>query len=449
MSESKLFNMFISNIEFNIEEFLIEELTDMQKEIIDEASFIFKDNIVGDLTTFGGNIKKNEEKFDEFAKKAEEEIEKDQYKEIKKELKEFLKKLPEMIIKTCYAIIPVKELPWENVIFRTKPQIIYDEKIKLVDNVISYYGLTNCYIGRTTIYGKINGQEPLFAPFTGNLDLGGLKLEEFKEESNSFIYVDNIINSLESAITKSQLAKYHEQFSRHGDPVADFLMKREELIEVMSRLTTSLESGRTKSDIALSSIALPISSENKTLTIVIEESSENNKYTKCFEAFLKFSAACCEIPNMSSVGTQEETQSGQIRTPGGQELKAWTAEELAQEAQKRLSTQSEMPFWTEEELSKFVSERGTGIPEGMEVWTEEDLKELAKKRSGGGLNIPEWEDQEFPECKNCGYSLRPGWEKCPICGTPVKENANEVSDGEEKSEELEEESSEDESRKES
>ena len=448
MSESKLFNMFISNIDFNIEEFLIEELTDMQKEIIDEASFIFKDNIVGDLKTLGGNIKKNEEKLNEFMKKAEEEMERDQYKEIKKELKEFLKKLPEMIIKTCYAIIPVKELPWEDVIFLTKPQIIYDEKVKLVDDMISYYGLTNCYIGRTTIYGKINGQEPLFAPFTGNLDLGGLKLEEFKEKSNSFIYVDAIINSLDSTITKSQLAKYHEQFSRHGDPVADFLMKKEDLVEIMSRLTSSLESGRTKSDIALSSIALPIPSEKKTLTIVIEESSENDKYTKCFEALLKFSAACCEIPSISSLDSQQETQSGQIRTPGGQELKTWTAEELAQEAQTRLTSQPEMPVWSEEELSKFVSERGSGIPEGMEVWTEEDLQELAKKRSGGGLNIPEWEDQVFPECKNCGYSLRPGWEKCPICETPVEESVNKVSDKEEKSEEFEEKSSEQEDTKE-
>jgi hypothetical protein len=396
----------------------------------------------------GGNIKKNEEKFKEFMKKAEEESEKDQYKEIKKELKEFLKKLPEMIIKTCYAIIPVKELPWEDIVFRTKPQIIYDEKIKLLDNPISYYGLTNCYIGRTTIYGKIDGQEPLFAPFTGNLDLGELKLEEFKEISNSFMYVDAIINSLDSAITKSHLAKYHEQFSRHGDPVADFLMKKEELLEIMSRLTTSLESGRSKSDIALSSIALPIPSAKKTLMVTIEESSENDKYTKCFEAFLKFSATCCEIPSISSVASEQEAQSGQVRTPGGQELKTWTAEELSQEAQKRLSSQPEVPVWTEEELSKFVSERGAGIPEGMEVWTEEDLQELAKNRSGGGLNIPEWEDQEFPECKNCGYSLRPGWEKCPICETPVEENVNEVSDREEKSEEIEEKTSEQEDTKE-
>ncbi|MFW9782709.1 MAG: hypothetical protein ACFFFB_10545, partial [Candidatus Heimdallarchaeota archaeon] len=96
-------------------------------------------------------------------------------------------------------------------------------------------------------------------------------------------------------------------------------------------------------------------------------------------------------------------------------------EELAQEAQKRMVTQPNIPSWTPEELEKFAAERSSGIPEGMEVWTEEELHDLAEKRRGGGLNIPEWApDEELTEC-SCGYSLRPGWSKCPICGNPVGE----------------------------
>jgi hypothetical protein len=78
-----------------------------------------------------------------------------------------------------------------------------------------------------------------------------------------------------------------------------------------------------------------------------------------------------------------------------------------------------MPEWSEEELSKFTAGRRTGLPEGMEVWTEEDLHELARKRQGG-LDIPEWEpDKEMGECTKCGYALRSGWSRCPVCETPV------------------------------
>ena len=82
--------------------------------------------------------------------------------------------------------------------------------------------------------------------------------------------------------------------------------------------------------------------------------------------------------------------------------------------------------WSEEDLLKFSEERGSGIPEGMEVWKEEDLQELAEKRRRGGLNIPEWKpDQDMTECASCGYGLRPGWTKCPVCDAPIGEEPTE------------------------
>jgi len=429
LSEAKLFEIFIDSLDFEVSEYLVEELTELQKDIITDATFILKDNIIGEVKSFGGSVKKNEEKFKEFMKKADTELEKDKYKDIKKKIKEYLKKLSELIIKTCVAIIPVKEMPWVDVVFRTIPRIIYDDKIELLDNSIAYYGEIKCFIGRTTLYGKIKDQEPLFAPFTGNLDLGDYKLDATEKvpKSHLFPYISALINSLDSVIIKNQLAKYHEEFQRHGDPICDFLMKDDDLVNSMKKITTALESGRITSDIAVCSIAVPLPSDKKSIVLITDDSQENSRYGDCFEALLRLSSSCCQVPSQSH---QEPTQSaptagptgGGIRTPGGQELKSWTAEELASEAQKRLNSQPDLPSWSEEDLVKFADERGSGIPEGMDVWKEEDLQELAEKRRSGGLNIPEWQpDQDMSECSSCGYSLRPGWTKCPVCDTPVSE----------------------------
>jgi len=435
LSETKLFEIFVNSLNFDVSEYLVEELTELQKKIVDDATFILKENIVGDIISFGGSVKKNEEKFKELMKQAELELEKDKYKDIKKNLKDYLKKLSELIIKTCITIIPVKELPWGEVIFRTIPRITFDDKIHFLDNAIAYYGEINCFIGRTTIFGKMKdpSSEPLFAPFMGNLDLGDYKLEasQDKPKSQVFSYVNAIINSLDSAITKSQLVKYHEGYQRHGDPICDFLMKDDELLVSMGKITTALESERSKSDIAVCGIAVPLPSDKRSLIITTEEGQVDSRFGNCFEALLKFSAASCQVPSPNQEATpQAEAASGQIggpiRTPGGQELKVWTAEDLANEAQKRLATQPNIPSWSEDELIKFADNRGSGIPEGMEVWKEEELVELAEKRRSGGLNIPEWQpDQDMTECSNCGYSLRPGWTKCPVCGTLIGEKPSE------------------------
>jgi len=113
---------------------------------------------------------------------------------------------------------------------------------------------------------------------------------------------------------------------------------------------------------------------------------------------------------------------GSVRTPGGQDIKVWTADELAQDAQSRPAggVPPGMATWSEEDLAKVAAERGSGIPEGMEVWSEEELEKLAKSRQGGGLNIPEWKpDDSLLECSNCQAALRKGWDSCPICDTPV------------------------------
>jgi len=429
LSEEKLFEIFINSLNFEVSEYLVEELTELQKDIITDATFILKDNIVGEVRSFGGSVKKNEEKFKEFMKQAESELEKDKYKEIKKKLKDYLKKLSELIIKTCVAIIPVKEMPWVDVVFRTVPRITYDDKVQLLDNTIAYYGEIKCFIGRATLYGKIKDQEPLFAPFTGNLDLKGYKLDASNKEPKShlFPYISAIVNSLDSVITKNQLAKYHEEFQRHGDPICDFLMKDNELVNSMKKVITALDSGRIQSEIAVCSIAVPLPSDKKTIVLITDESQEDSRYGNCFESLLRLSASYCQVPSQSQQPPSQGAPisaptGGGVITPGGQELKAWTAEELASEAQKRLATQPNLPSWSEEDLKKLAEERGSGIPEGMDVWKEEELQDLAEKRRRGGLNIPEWQpDQDLTECASCGYSLRPGWTNCPVCDAPVGE----------------------------
>ena len=427
MSEQKLFQVFKNKLEFDPADYLVSseehELTSFQKKMIDNATAILKDNVIGSLKSFGGSVKANEEKFKELEKRAAEELENEQYEAIKKELKSYIKKLRELIEKTCVAIIPVKEMPWVDVLFRSVPRIVFDKKVELLDNGIAYYGEIKCVITRPTIFGKISGEKPLFAPVMGTVDLGGYKLNETEKgpKSQIYSYVSAIINSFDSTMTKNHLAKFHEGFQRHGDPICDFLMKDVELVNSMEKVASSIESGRLSSDIAVYSIALPQTADKTTLLIVVDEGEDPNQFTRCFEALLRFSAESCNVPTPQPQALTQAApqQPGAVRTPGGQELKVWTAEDLASEAQKRMQSQPTMPEWSEEELNKFAAERGTGLLEGMEVWTEDDLQEMARKRQGG-LDIPEWEpDKEMAECAKCGYALRPGWSRCPICETPV------------------------------
>ncbi|MCK4649259.1 hypothetical protein KAT51_07030, partial [bacterium] len=412
---------------------------------------------------FGGNFSKNKSKFEEWSKKAEELIKDEKYKEAKKELKDilkdFIKSAQKLIENTCFAVIPVKEMPWEDVVFRTVPRIVLDgKKIKYQADSIAYCGEIKCVISRATIFGKMKDAEPLFAPVMGGLDLGGFKLDEAQQKGNKskiYPYVSAIIGSMDAVTTKSHLAKYHEGYQRHGEPICDHLMKDKDLLESMTRVVSALESKRINTDMAVCGIALPHSDDGKTLLIVTDDGKESDtgRFSRCFEGLLRFSAAGCEAPSSRRSAEGNIRQAGQmtqaaqaqqgpsgpgvgglmapagpaqpggtVRTPGGQDIKVWTPEELAQDAQSRPQggVPPGMATWSEEDLAKVASERGSGIPEGMEVWTEDSLEELAKSRQGGGLNIPEWKpDDNLLECAHCGAAMRPGWDECPICEKAV------------------------------
>jgi len=429
---------------------------------MEDATFILKDNICDEVKKFGGNFGKNKSKFEEWSKKSEELLKDEKFKDSKKELKDilkdYIKSAQKLIENTCFAVIPVKEMPWEDVVFRSIPRITFDgKKIKYQDNSIAYYGEIKCVISRATIFGKMKDAEPLFAPVMGELDLGGFKLDEAQQKgikSKIYPYITAIINSLDAVTTKSHLAKYHEGYQRHGEPICDHLMKDKDLLESMKRVVSALESKRIDTDMGVCGIALPHSNDGKTLLVVTDDGKESDtgRFSRCFEGLLRFSAAGCESPssrrsaegNIQQAGQMTQAAQAQqgpsgpgvgglmapsgpaqpggtVRSPGGQDIKVWTADELAQDAQSRpQGGVPQMATWSEEDLAKVAAERGSGIPEGMEVWKEEDLEELAKSRQGGGLNIPEWQpDDSLLECASCGAAMRPGWDECPICETPV------------------------------
>ena len=386
MAEQEVFKKFIDNLEFDITEYLDIEVSENQNKLIEEATSIMKDNIIGEVKKYGGNLKKNAEKFENFINDAEKRLDED-YKDFQKELsqvfKDYTKKLRKLIEKSCMAIIPVKEMPWVEILFRSTPRItIENKKPNLFDDGIAYYGEIKCVISRTTIYGKMKDEEPLFAPLMGELDLIGYKLDESQKGSKSQIhsYINAVINTLDASTTRLQLAKYHEGYQRHGEPICDFLMNKKDLLDIMKKIRSGLESSRIKSNIAVCGISIPLTNDKTSLVLITDDGAKNDsdRYTRCFEAFLNFSAAGCEAPSARRADEAQaqvpSQQPGGVRTPGGQELKEWTAEELAAESQQRGGgIPSGMEAWTEEELQNLSAERGAGIPEGMEVWTEEEL----------------------------------------------------------------------------
>ena len=92
MPDEDIFKKFLNKLAFDVSDYLDDShLSNFQKKLIDDAAFIFKDNIVGDIKQYGGNLENNNEKLENFIKKAEQELDNEEFKESAKELKQFLK----------------------------------------------------------------------------------------------------------------------------------------------------------------------------------------------------------------------------------------------------------------------------------------------------------------------------------------------------------------------
>ncbi len=416
MSELKLFEKFRDSIDFTVSDFLGPDLSNQQKKAIDDVFAIIKRNASGDIESFGASIKNNESLYKEIEGRIKENIEKEEFKPIKKALKDFAKKISEFIDATCFAIIPVKELPWKELFFRSVPEIHFTgDKMNINKEKFAFYGEIKRILPRITIFGKLKGSDPLFAPHALELDLKiPSEVQNETQKVRNYMYVYHIIQTLNSEVTKNQLVKYEEEFQRHGDPVCDYLMNDDQLKESMKKMYLTSD---IISEVSVNAIAIPLKEDGSSLVVALFEHDIPQKFDNCFEFLLNFSAGCVRAPSDAQVA---------VRSGGAQgspELKTWTTEELAEQTQQRGGgVPPGMEIWTKEDLIQMQKEQSSGIPEGMEVWTEEELAELSKKRQGGGLNIPEWEpDKNMTECSKCGYNLRPSWRECPVCGRKVDE----------------------------
>lgn len=442
MSIQENFRKLINRSKFQILDYIFPfsegELSKFQQSVLEKATSILEANRVGDIQYFGGDLEKDRESFHMVEEGLRKELEKEEYddnrKELEKLLEKYIKTLKKVIQRTCYAIVPVRDMPWEQVLFRTVPKIkIEGKEIELIENIISYYGEIDKVLTKEIIYGKMRNEESLFAPVMGDIELD-FEMEEGQEKSKksfNYAYINAVIDSLEKSSLKSHLARYHEEYERRGEPVCDFLMNNSGLMSSMKKLVSGIDSGRLDTEMAICGIILPQKINKSTLILVTSEGNGSDKFENCFEAVFRLSAACFDAPSTQPTSGQGEglnqipqqqspQQGGTVQTPGGQDLNVWSPEELAEQRQSRKGNIPEdMEVWSPEELAEQAKSRESNLPEGMEMWDEEELKELAKKRQGG-IDMPEWEpDEEMKECTNCGYSLREGWTECPICGTAV------------------------------
>ncbi|GAB4326437.1 MAG: hypothetical protein Kow0069_32920 [Promethearchaeota archaeon] len=438
---SKAFSAVTKAATFKLEDHLVpNELNPKQSKHVDKVKELLEGNLVGDPTLFGGKL--DEEKFKEFKEALLAELGKEEYKSLKgkleKSLENYLEALKKVVEELVVGFFPVKDMPTPSITFRTVPLVRTESKTPLKFTVmltVAFACEVQCVVNRTTLFGEMKGEAPLFAPLIGEMDLGGFKLTPDMKAptSENFAYLEALLKSMSKMSTRNNVTRYHAQYQRHGEPICDFFMKDEQLMKSMEKVTSGVDSKRLQSGAAVAALVKPHAA--RTLVLVHDEKPD---LEVALEALLNLSAACYESPMVRKTGHVSEAEAmtaaaptpppspgvGALAGPGPASaappprLPVWTEEELAEEAKKR-GTAPNLPVWTEEELAEEAKKRG--LPTDLEYWTEEELEaERKKSHAGTQLNIPEWEvSEDTPECPKCGYTVRKGWDTCPICDEPL------------------------------
>ena len=166
------------------------DISKEQTKIVEKGTEILKDNTVDEIQTFGGNLNKNNDKIEKIKEIVKAELEKEENKEMRSELEKifdnYIKSFQQLIPKVCGAIIPVKQMPFVDIYFRTVPRISIDkeklQKMTVNESGIAYYGEIKCLTPRIILLAKIKGEEPLFAPLIGDLDINDYKIDESEQK---------------------------------------------------------------------------------------------------------------------------------------------------------------------------------------------------------------------------------------------------------------------------
>ncbi|MBD3350176.1 MAG: hypothetical protein GF364_01665, partial [Candidatus Lokiarchaeota archaeon] len=387
----KLFGKIISNLEIDPSKHLnFNELSKDQEKILDKAEDIFKENLNGEVKKFGGKL--NEEEFkkveDEINKRLENDMFKEERKNLDKLIKKWLDLQKELLNEMCFGIFPLKDMPFPSVSFLRIPRIIWKkgkiDKMDLNTDGIAYAGEIKALVTRTTLYGTPPKKDPLFAPHIGPLDLAGYKPDPEdkapKNENPRFLY--EVIKALDRKTTRNQVTRYDDQYERHGEPICDFLIKDEDLMKSLSKIKSAIDSKRQTSSSAIPAIILTLMSTS--LVIVCDENSRSQKYENAFEALIKLAAASYETPNVKKTDQIESqaaamTQAAQANTPPGQGIGSMTPQGGPSSAPSPppQSSGPQLPVWTEEELAEEAKKRG-GPATNLPVWTEDELAEESK-----------------------------------------------------------------------